>query len=295
MQKISIAHCCKFSQLPTGYKISKAKFFITLVLGMIILVQASSAQSPDRDAAIELAEAGVASNEAWTPYGEVLNEVEMVLVPKGCFMMGSEAGEDNEQPAHEQCLDAPFWIDKTEVTRAMYQVCVDDGACTEATANDYSIRDTQPINFVTGFQASEYCAWREARLPTEREWEYAARGPNSWVYPWGDEFVANNVVYKENSDLETADVGSREMGASWVGALDMSGNVEEWVNTLFMDYPYDVADGREDNQERNKMRVLRGGSYFTSESSVRAAYRHPSAFGAEISFIGFRCARDYEG
>jgi formylglycine-generating enzyme required for sulfatase activity len=230
-------------------------------------------------------------NAGWQPVVETFNGVDMVQVPAGCFMMGSDDGEADEQPVHEVCFNADYWIDKTEVTRAMYAECVAAGVCTETPDNTYSTRDTQPINNVTWFQARNYCAWRGARLPTEAEWEYAARGPDDWVYPWGDEFALRNVVFQQ--EFEAADVGSLPAGASWVGALDMSGNVWEWVSSAYKSYPYVPDDGREDLTDVDSVRVWRGGSFYDyKEEDLRAAARGQFTPNYAIYTNGFRCARD---
>ncbi len=229
----------------------------------------------------------------------------MVLVPVGSFQMGSPdgVGEDDEHPMHSQTFTEPFWIDQTEVTRAQYTLCIRAGACTTTPDSLYSTRDTQPISNVTWFQARDYCAWRAAvtgdayRLPQEREWEYAARGVESWIYPWGNnDPTADLAVYGGLS--ATADVGSKSpAGDAWVEAQDLSGNVYEWVNSLYMDYEavYNPADGREaDTGDRTDVRrVLRGGSFFISterrarrESPLGTSSRH-----CEVN-VGFRCARD---
>jgi len=236
----------------------------------------------------------VSSNDEWTPYSEEINGVEMVLVPAGCFMMGSEDGNDDEKPVHEQCFDKPFWIDKTEVTRAMYRECVDEGVCTVTPDNDYSTRESQPINRVTWFQARDYCEWRGARLPTEREWEYAARGPDHLVYPWGNEFVSGNVIYRDNSDNKTAMVGSNSGGVSWVGALDMSGNVWEWVSTIYKNYPYRSNALWESNDNTHSFRVLGGGSFSNTSIHLRSSNRNGLIPTFDSDNSGFRCARDYE-
>lgn len=234
---------------------------------------------------------GVSRNDEWEPWVQELNSVEMVLVPAGCFMMGSEDGDDDESPVHEQCFGQPFWIDRTEITRAMYQQCVDAGVCSETRDSNYSSRAEQPINRVTWYQAAEYCAWREVRLPTEREWEYAARGPDSLIYPWGNQFEADNVVYSINSS-ETAPVGSHPGGVSWVGAFDMSGNVWEWVSSGYADYPYNPNDGRETNGDYTYFSV-RGGSFKFNAAVVRAANRSRDVPDDEDGDYGFRCAYSY--
>jgi sulfatase modifying factor 1 len=230
-------------------------------------------------------------NRDWTPVIDMFDGAEMVRVPPGCFMMGSEDGSTNEQPVQQICFDTPFWIDKTEVTRSMYAACVAAGACTEAPASDYSSQDDQPINRVTWFQARDYCAWQGMQLPTEAQWEYAARGPEGWVFPWGDEFVEDRVVFGGNFDGETAVVGSKIWGVSWVGALDMSGNVWEWVNSGYQDYPY-AADEREDDSDTSVRRVRRGGSFYEFHADyLRAAKRFYSPPSFEFDSGGFRCAR----
>ncbi|CAG0968354.1 Serine/threonine-protein kinase Pkn1 [Anaerolineae bacterium] len=248
------------------------------------------------------------SNSTWTPVEHDFNGVTMVLVPAGCFQMGStEAQIDyavelarkddvdaqpewfgDEKPIHEVCFDQPFWIDQTEVTHAQFE----------------QIRGkTDPLSFTgdsepergTWFEARDFCALRGARLPTEAEWEYAARGPEGFIFPWGNTFEANRLLYAGNLESRIADVGSKPGGVSWVGALDMSGSAWEWTSSLYQPYPYQATDGREaDTGTRTDiLRVLRGGSRYEVEDSARAANRgggHPDAgFGS----LGFRCIRSY--
>lgn len=234
--------------------------------------------------------ANITANEQWIPVEQEFDGVTMVLVPKGCFMMGSTSASD-EQPVHEQCFDEPFWIDKYEVTQAQF---VQFGG-QKANAN-YFTGDDLPVERITWFEARDYCQNnRGGRLPTEREWEYAARGPNNLIYPWGNEFIADNVVYYENSSRngtrQTAPVGSREGGMSWVGAMDMSGNVWEWVGSLYQSYPYTANN--EDINDNTSSRVLRGGSWSEPANIVRSAYRGRSTPSDGFSLIGFRCARSY--
>jgi formylglycine-generating enzyme required for sulfatase activity len=244
------------------------------------------------DAALQLARAAVTRNADWQPFEAEFNGVKMMLVPAGCFDMGSEA-YDNEQPVHEQCFDAPFWIDRTEVTRAMYAECMVAALdkCTETPPSDYSTWYTQPINNVTWFQARDYCEWRGGRLPTEREWEYAARGPDALKYPWGSDWDETKVVWNTSS---TADVGSLDAGRSWAGALDLSGNVWEWVNTIYdqdhFHYPYEADGGRESSDDVNSARVLRGGSWDSlAPDYLRAAVRNSGNPNYGNILVSFRC------
>jgi hypothetical protein len=222
--------------------------------------------------------APVTSNAEWTPVIQEFDGVEMALVPAGCFMMG----EDGK--GGEQCFEAPFWIDVTEVTNAQY-----------GSSGRWS-GDNLPRERVDWFDAVAHCEARGARLPTEAEWEYAARGPDGLVYPWGNEFVPDNVVYAGNSGGRTADVGSRPGGASWVGALDMSGNVWEWVSSVYEPYPYDPTDGREvdASSDSSSARGLRGGSWLDGFSNLlRGASRDRGNPSVVVGLDGFRCARSY--
>ena len=240
----------------------------------------------------------VAANDDWTPVFQTFNHVEMVLVPVGCFMMGSAGAEDvlvprdDEQPIHEQCFDRPFWLDRTEVTHAMYGACVEAGVCSEPFfTENYTYRPEHPVTRINWRQARTYCEWRDARLPTEAEWEYAARGPDGLVYPWGNTFEPDNVVYYGNAPSGLAEVATKPGGVSWVGAFDLAGNAWEWTSSLYVPYPYVFHDGREDPAARG-FRVLRGGGWYDFISCDRATNRvrlYPSTVDGGN---GFRCARD---
>jgi formylglycine-generating enzyme required for sulfatase activity len=213
--------------------------------------------------------------------------VPMVLVPAGCFMMGSTNGGSDEQPVHEQCFDTPFWIDQTEVTQADFERL----RGIKASANGFDGAQ-RPVESITWFEARDYCALRGGRLPTEAEWEYAARGPDGLEYPWGDSWNANNAVWGDNSGGQTANVGNRPAGASWVGALDMSGNVWEWVSSLYL--PYDSRDDREaDTGNRTDVfRGVRGGSWSLSITYyLHATNRDRDDPDHWDSLNGVRCAR----
>ncbi len=238
----------------------------------------------------QLALTPVARNADWTPYERDFSGVTMMLVPAGCFMMGSEDGDSNEQPIHEQCFEQPFWIDKFEVTNAQFALF--NGI---AAHNGNLTGDGLPREMVNWFETQSFCEQRGGRLPTEREWEYAARGPDNLAYPWGEVFAAENTVYADNSNRHTFIVGSRSSGASWVGTQDLSGNVWEWTNSLYKNYPYIATDGREQNTESviDIQRVLRGGSFDNTPLFLRtmSRFRRDPYFVAES--IGFRCARDF--
>lgn len=206
--------------------------------------------------------------------------------------LNSQYGTDmfnNQVPVHEVCFNAPFWIDKFEVTQIQFRQLNGSSANMPAFTGDY-----RPVEEISWIEARNFCAQRGVRLPTEAEWEYAARGPESLIYPWGNMFMASNVVYEENSGSQTANVGSRPGGVSWVGALDMNGNVWEWVNSMYRPYPYGVADGRENTADTQSSRVRRGGSWFGSKDVIRAALRYEGETDFRSSNGGFRCARPYQ-
>ncbi len=252
----------------------------------------------------------VARNGDWPPVVREFDGVLMVLVPPGCFMMGSDDGATNESPAHRQCFSEPFWIDKYEVTNAQY------GAPGKFSG------PAQPREMLGWQEAATHCQMRGARLPTEVEWEYAARGPDSWVYPWGNTFDPDKVVYSGNAEERPWAVGSRPGDVSWVGAYDMSGNVREWCSTIYQHYyvplgysldppfiqpdysrqeiltfgyPYNPLDGREDTCCRGNdyaHYILRGGSWWGYDlESLRASSRYANHPGSYSSSYGFRCAR----
>ncbi len=250
--------------------------------------------TPDpQQAALDRAQNFDGSNDDWEPFVQDFDGVEMVLVPAGCFEMGSEDGEDREQPVHTVCFDEPFWIDRYEVSQGQFAAF--DG---QAERDSWFTGNDLPRERITWTEARDFCELRGARLPTEAEWEYAARGPDALVYPWGDTFVGNNVIYEnspEYGDRMTAPPGGSLPGPSWVGAEDLSGNVWEWVSTIYQSYPYRAGDGREDNIDTNSSRVLRGGSFLNTSYLLRAAYRYGYPPVLENYFLGFRCARSAEG
>jgi serine/threonine-protein kinase len=213
----------------------------------------------------------------------------MVYVPAGEFEMGSTEG--NEQPAHIVALDS-FWIDRTEVTNAQYQQCVQTGTCAEPHCYDPNLNaPDQPVMCIDWDQAQTYCEWAGARLPTEAEWEYAARGPDGHTYPWGDDAPGHEWAnFIEGPVYWTTPVGSLPDGASWCGALDMAGNVEEWVADWYGDY----APDRQENPTgppSGEYRVLRGGSWWDQASNMRSTRRSPVPAASDPSnLVGFRCA-----
>jgi formylglycine-generating enzyme required for sulfatase activity len=235
----------------------------------------------------------VNTNAEWQQYYpegfvQAFNGVEMVLVPAGCFRMGND-DEREASPSYHQCFVVPFWIDKYEVTNQQFNFL---GRVSGLESK--WIEPQRPRERITWFEARDFCQKRGMRLPTEREWEYAARGPDALLYPWGNNFVPRNLVYSSNSDEQTASAGSHPNGKSWVGALDMAGNVWEWTGSWYADYPYDVNDGREDQSSKSDAyteRAVRGGSWYDVMKDVRTYHRHRNFPEFTNHNIGFRCAR----
>jgi eukaryotic-like serine/threonine-protein kinase len=234
----------------------------------------------------KLALTPIANNTAWKPVESDFLGVTMVLVPAGCFQMGSNDGENDEKPVTSQCFDQPFWIDKYEVTEGQFKAF---GG--QAVYVLLSTGDNRPVVNIIWFEARDFCAKRGARLPTEAEWEYAARGPDSLIYPWGNTFDVTKVKSNQNSVLETADVGSIPGGRSWVGALDLGANVSEWTNSIYKAYPYEKDDGRESSDDTKNDRVVRGGISVPNRNALRSAVRSASNASFPGDFRGFRCVR----
>lgn len=224
----------------------------------------------------------------------------LVYVPAGEFTMGSKNdNNDDEKPVHAVNLDA-FWIDQTEVNNSRYAKCVADGKCnppssTKSYTHDSyygnSEFDNYPVIYVDWDMANAYCEWADRRLPTEAEWEKAARGANGRTYPWGNDMPNNNVLNYNNNIGDTTEVGKYPNGASPYGALDMAGNVWEWVADWYSETyyassqasnPLGPASGRE--------RVFRGGAWDYDYYGVRSAGRLWNFPILTYYNIGFRCA-----
>jgi len=213
----------------------------------------------------------------------------MARIPAGRFSMGS-TGRDDEKPVHQVAL-ASFEMDVTEVTTAQYEACVRAGTCQAAgTQGEYcnagkSDRQGHPINCVSWDDATAFCSWAGRRLPTEEEWEYAARGTDSRTYPWGSGTPGSQLCWnREISGQGTCAVGSFASGKSPFGVQDMAGNVWEWTSTAYC--PYSGKNCAE------AARVDRGGGWLDgSPSLVRASDRHRFARANRSNNLGFRCAR----
>jgi formylglycine-generating enzyme required for sulfatase activity len=227
---------------------------------------------------------------------------EEILIPAGEFVMGSPDGEgnDDERPQHTVYLDA-YYIDKYEVTTARYQACVDAGACDALQESSSATRESYfgnpeyadyPVINVTWYQAEAFCTWEGRRLPTEAEWEKAARGTDGRTYPWGNEAPDAGLLNYDGNVGDTTPVGSYPSGASPYGVMDMAGNVWEWVNDWYgEDYYRQSPRDNPPGPATGAYRVLRGGSWYCDDDSVRSACRGLYSPVSWSYSLGFRCVR----
>jgi len=230
----------------------------------------------------------------------------LVYVPAGEFIRGSDDGDDDEKPSRAIYLDA-FWIDQTEVTKDQYQKCVMDGKCARPSCSGTQQGD-HPVVCVSWQDAVDYCAWAGRRLPTEAEWEKAARGTDGRTYPWGSQEAAGDLLnfcdsrcshnWKDaavdDGYRETAPAGSYPSGASPYGVLDMAGNVWEWTADWY-DAQYYASSPTQNpgGPMSGTARVVRGGSWDLSQRYARAANRNWLAPGYRDDDLGLRCARSF--
>ncbi len=244
--------------------------------------------------------------------------IDRVAVPAGPFVMGADRhGEADERPRHTLTLPA-FRIDRLEVSNAQYQRCMTAGACTAPRdCSPRTHRPEQPVVGVSWTQARAYCAWAHGRLPTEREWEKAARGPDGRTYPWGEERPDDTrAVFGRSGHSGSPDgVGLRPRGASPYGALDMAGNVWEWTESPYDPYAYrhpnreptcETALAALEDLRRSGVRgftgsnplpdscerVLRGGAWNYGWDGLRSSNRVHHGPTFRIVVAGFRCADD---
>jgi formylglycine-generating enzyme required for sulfatase activity len=223
----------------------------------------------------------------------------MLRVPGGRFTMGSmnPRAPANERPARAVTL-APFWMDRTEVSVGAYRACVDAGACARparaSAVCTYEAGDPElPVSCVHWRDAEAYCRFAGKRLPTEREWEYAARGTYATPFPWGMLSGCANAVTliseqsAKSCALRPMHVGSHPNGASTFGVNDMSGNVEEWTADWYVE-----SLGPGPAPRSGAAHVLRGGGWLSSPSMSRTTSRNWGSALEAGPNVGFRCAKD---
>ena len=259
------------------------------------------------------------------------DEMKMLFVPGGSYLMGAAEGDPNaeafETPQHNVTVNG-FWIDQTEVTNTQFAQFLNtaDAASDMLSTwidldSDYSQvglyngqyearsgMASTPVVWVTWYGADAYCRWAGGRLPTEEEWEYAARGPESLIYPWGNSFIGSSLNFCDkncprdwrNNDHDdgysmAAPGGSYPSGQSWMGALDLAGNVAEWTANGLYAYNADANWSNlgftsiADNPDQGFHKTVRGGSWANTYRWTRTTYRAYPAPEETSEFIGFRC------
>jgi formylglycine-generating enzyme required for sulfatase activity len=240
--------------------------------------------------------------------------MKLVLIPAGYFMMGAAVEQglaicekeldhcsmedyEDEAPIHWVNLGA-FWMYQTEVTNFQYQLCVDLGGRRIIKKPEFYQNElffNHPVVYVDWYSAEAYCAWAGGRLPTEAEWEKAARGQDGRLFPWSGDPKCSYGNIKGCTQGLTAPVGSYSEGTSPFGVLDMAGNVAEWLADWYSpDYYQESALVDPKGPENGEMRVVRGGSWKNPFVGVRVTNRtanYPDVFSTGV---GFRCIVDYE-
>jgi formylglycine-generating enzyme required for sulfatase activity len=237
---------------------------------------------------------------------------DMITVPSGTFIMGSDQGPADERPAHKVDLRA-FMIDRLPVTNAqfaeflqshgtqnknserLYDFDDDDARIHEHAGRWLADKgfENHPVVEPSWVGARDYCAWRGKRLPSEAEWEKAARGTDARTYPWGNSAPDGTRAQFGKRFNDTAPVTSFSAGGSPYGLLNMAGNAWEWVSSAYRPYPYDASDGRED-LKAGPVRGTRGGGHDSTAEELTTTHRgrnlsrNPSAGHHNI---GFRCAK----
>ncbi|MHA1962248.1 MAG: formylglycine-generating enzyme family protein [Candidatus Thorarchaeota archaeon] len=217
-------------------------------------------------------------------------------------MMGSDSGDSNEQPVHEVAVQS-FEMTKSEVTVSQYRVCVDAGFCVEPSP-DYLCNweavgtDDHPINCIDWDQASRFCQCAGGRLPSEAEWEYAARGGGQDIlYPWGNEDATCEYAVMYDVEMRcgterTWPVCSKTAGNTQHGLCDMAGNVWEWIRDSWHDnYQGAPIDGSAWDDPPDSNCVLRGASMYHPSYALRATYRSPGITFMPDHAFGIRCVR----
>ena len=310
----------------TGPSVSSSGGSWLLLIGVVVVIVIavlSSGQPPDN--ALEPTPTPTPEPAAGTARVRAQDGAVGVYVPAGEFTMGPASGDSEaneiEKPQHQVTL-AGYWIDRTEVTNGQYRKFVEAGGYgkreywTDAgwqwkeqnriaepgCWGDGNFNQAeQPVVCVSWYEAMAYAQWVGGRLPSEAEWEHAARGTDGRKYPWGNQAPdCSRLNYWGNEGGcvgRTSPAGTYPRGASpYDGVLDMSGNAWEWTSSLWgtdenkpqFDYPYKADDGREDPRPTDALRILRGGSWKVDAGGVRAALRGRFAPGERNKFIGFR-------
>ncbi len=281
-----------------------ACFAITVLFLLVIIWEIKKSIDSDKEfqkLAVKAKQVEIEDNRDFSIFETLMGEDgrEMILIPEGIFTRGSDSGGFDEKPQQEIYLDA-FYIDKHEVSVESYNKFRRAANYVEPSVPffkaDQSILKTPnfPVVGVSWNDAVNYCKWAGKRLPTEAEWEKAARGTHGLKYPWGNKMLDKraNLAGKADGYEYMAPVGSFPMGRSVYGVYDMAGNVSEWVEDFYDQFYYQVAPlMNPTGPENKKNRVYRGGSWDHRTVDIRVAKRFAATPGRKDAIVGFRCAR----
>ncbi len=293
-----------------GGTVSESGLYTAPALHGVYHVEASSVADPSKKAIAEITFVeSVVGTEKINP----IDGATMIWVPSGTFTMGSSTGigSINQQPAHQVTLSG-YWLYKYEITVAQYLAfCTVTGHTLPSFPSDYSwygkigwtdpTLQQHPIVNVTWYDCKAYSDWAGVTLPSEAQWEYAARGPQGHNYPWGgtatssdpyngwDQSKCANYYNSSSQNISTWPVGSFPAGASWCGAQDMAGNVGEWCNDWYGNYSSNPIINPTGPMS-GTVRVLRGFDWRCSDHSCRGAVRGNSPPNNKNYYFGFRCA-----
>jgi len=237
-------------------------------------------------------------------YTRPADRMVMLFVAGGSFMMGNDAYiqglEVSTAPEHEVTLSS-YMIDKYPITNLLYAKCVNAGVCAPPRVNGSWTREEYftdpafahfPVININWYDAQTYCQWAGVKLPTEAQWEYAARGPKNWIYPWGSSNPTRKNANWSQLVGDTTQVDKYPEGVSWVGVFDLAGNTWEWTSDWLGRYP-GTSVHNPTGPENGRKKVARGGSFINGGNSIRSINRNPVDPDFDTNpFFGFRCAAD---
>jgi formylglycine-generating enzyme required for sulfatase activity len=288
---------------PTVLPTAEATASLTEAAPVLVVTEETTTPTEEPSAAPSLTETVTAAPTG--PLPEITDDkgAVMVLIEAGNFVMGSTRGDLDERPIHSVYLDN-YYIDKYEVTNALYEPCVRAAVCKPPVRADSYTQSSYygnpryndyPVVYVDWNMAKSYCEWRGASLPTEAQWEKAARGSEEPIYPWGKDVDCQKANYTDGSRVcigGTTRAGSYESGKSPFAVYDMAGNVWEWVADWYSEdyYRNSISSSNPLGPDFGRARIARGGSWTRSSGEIRAANRINYAPTYYNFDLGFRCA-----
>lgn len=279
------------------YSLHRSAPFLGSLLSLSLVLCSACTEEPPAEEAGTESETGTENEEPvfFPPGTKLIPEGD---VWRGC-LEGDDECDDDEKPGGLVHVSA-FFIDRFEVTAEDYNDCVDEGVCLDTMdiddCNLFAGRLDHPVNCITYDMAASYCGWRGLRLPTEAEWERAARGDELTLYPWGDQVADCSLAAVDECGASTVPVGSKRQGDSPFGIADMAGNVSEWVSDFYDAGYYAASAGEEDPKgpSDGMMRSVKG-SAFTVPGAFpahRISKRNSVDPSTVLRIYGMRCARD---